>query len=496
KKNGSPSRENSASLQSDLEGDLLQTELTSPNKTADVPRGHFKPQSPAFRGKEAATDVYGEVPAYVPHFSLHNSTETPRSLARSKSFHYGSVAATPCYTRRGDEDPSVESQDLKNPAGNSEQPTSELFVKNSEALSVCPDAALTLTKEQHNKHLNKAKKRIMRKLSLSMEQQSRLRSLNDVKLDGTSTDQQGQRIPEQKNVCFNRYENIPQKSDCRSLKFSDSHVPTWSPEHKLPKNVDNCPKEHIAGQPKSPLRLIASAIKRSFIEPRMPPLESLKKGQDTHAKTPLESTRLNSPHTFVRAVNLRISKYHGEYDWPLQEPNKLGSAEQRLLIRSSERPNFPSSPKEEYDTDTSFPVYNVHSSNSKNPYKTDSASYTHMEDVPTLLEKFTLKENLWKSTGDDLCNHNQKNNLYSSLRLRDKSAEGVSVPRNSIRNLFSNFRNKVDDRDDKPIQRPLPSCTIFDVDEVLNNSSNGDYAGKQSVALTICKAIWKHTFWG
>lgn len=470
----------------------------SPNKTADIPRGHFKPQSPAFQGKKAATDVYGEIPAYVPHFSFHNSTEAPHSLARSKSFHYGSVAATPCYTRHRDEDPNVERQNLKNPAGNSEQPSSELFVKNSETFSVCPDAGdkttLTLTKEQHDKHLNKAKKRIMRKLSLSMEQQSKLQALNDVKLDGASTDQQGQGIPEQKNACFNRYENISQKSDSQSLKFSDSHVPTWSPEHKLPKNVDNCPKEHIAGQPKSPLRLIASAIKRSLIEPRMPPPETLKKGQDTHAKPPLESRFLNSPHTFVRAVSLRISKYHGEYDLPLQEPNQLGSAEKRLQIKSSERPNFPSRPKEEYDTVTSFPVYSVHSSSSKNPFKTDSASYTHMEDVPTLLEKFTLKENLWKSSGDDLCNHNQKNNLYSSPRLRDKSADGVPVQRNNIRNLFNNFRNKVDDRDDKPLLRP--SCTIFDVDEVLNNSSYGDYAGKQNVALSICKGIWKCAFGG
>ncbi|XP_066475296.1 F-actin-monooxygenase MICAL2-like [Tiliqua scincoides] len=484
KKNEPSSRE---SIQSDLEDDLFQTELTSPNKIANAPRGHFKLQSPAFQRKEKATDVYGEIPTYVPHFSLHNSTDIYHPLVRSKTFHYGSVAATPYYTKRGDEDPGVKKQDVKKPTVNSEQLTSGLFIKNSETFSVKPDAGdgttSTSTKEQHDKHLNKAKKKIMRKLSLTMEQQSNLLSLNDVKLVGTSTEQQGQGIPEQKNVYFNRYGNIPKKPDRRSLKFSDNHLPILSPEPKFPKNAGNCPKEHITGLPKTPLRLIASAIKRSLIEPLMPPPEGLKKGQDTHAKSPSESTFLNCPHTFVRSVSLRNSKNQGEYDLQLQEPKKLGSAEKGLQIRSSERSNFPSNPKADHDTHTSFPVYSVHSSSSKNPYKTEYASYTHMDDVPTLLEKFTLKENLWKSTRGDLCSHNQKNNHYSSLRLGNKSPDGGPVQRNNIRNLFSNFRNKLDDRDDKPFLVPMPSCTIFDVDKVLTNSSNGDYVGSEHLPV-------------
>lgn len=460
---------------------LHSLQLTSANKIANDPRGHFKLKSPAFQRKKN-TDVYGEFPSYIPHFSCHNSSDTYHPLARSKTFHYR-MAATPSYTKYRNEDTSVRNQDLKNPTVNSVQLTSGLFVKNSETFSVSPDAGdrytSTSTKEQQDKQLNKAKKKIMRKLSLTMEQQSNLLPLSDVKLDGTSTEQQRKGIQEQKNVYLNRYENIPPKSDYRSLTFSSNHLPIWSPEPTLPKNVDNCPKEHIAGPPKSPLRLFASTIKRSLVERHMLPPEGLKKGQDSLAKVPSESSFLKFPHTLVRSASLRNSKNHGIYDLQLQKPNKLDSAEKGLQIRNSERSNFPRSPKAEHDTDRFFPVYSVHSSSSKNPYKTKYTSYTHMDDVPTLLEKFTLKENLWKSTKDDLCSHNQKYHLYSSLRLRNKSDDGGPIPRNNIRNLFSNFRKKLDDRDDKPVQ----SCTIFDVDEVRNNSSNGDYVGKQSVAF-------------
>ncbi|XP_053101043.1 F-actin-monooxygenase MICAL2 [Hemicordylus capensis] len=481
KKIGPSSKNSYANIQSDFEDDLFQTELTSPNKIPEISSGDFKSHSTAFQRKGEATDVPGEIPSYVPHFSFHNSTDSC-PLTRSKSFHYSNMASTPSYTEHGSGEYSIEDQYLENRTLNREQLTLGLFIKNSDTSSANRDEgdkmASTSTKEQHDRHLNKAKNKIIRKLTLSMEQQSKLRSLSDAKLDGTRTEQQGQGMHEQKNAYFNRYENIPKKSSCcRSLKFSDNHSPILSPELKLAKNVDNGPKEHMAGQPKSPLRLIASAIKRSIIEPLIPPPEGLKNSQDTHAKLPSENTFFSFPHTFVHSVRLRNSKNHGECDLQMQEPR----AGKRL---DSDRSNFSSSLRQEYDTGASFPVYSMH----KSSCKTEDVFNTNVDDVPTLLEKFTLKENLWKSSRDDLYGCNQKNNLYSSLRLRNKSTDAIldnHVQRNNIWNLFGNVRNKADDRDKNLFLMPVPSSTIFDVDEVLRNSSNGEYVGSEPVRKQV-----------
>ncbi|XP_061466411.1 F-actin-monooxygenase MICAL2 isoform X4 [Rhineura floridana] len=485
KKSGSYSKDTSDSLQSCFKDDLSQTELTYPDKIPEIMREHFKPHSPAFQMKGKNRDKPEEIPSYVPHYSLYNCTRS-YPLAHSESTCHVDLTSSTTYPKLAREDYKNEDQHLGNWTVNSEQLTSRLLIKNSDACSVNPDEGDKTANKQHDKHFNKAKNKIMRKLTLSMEQQSKLLALNDAELHGPRTEQEGQGIPEQKNAYFNRYENIPKQSSCgKSQKFSDNCLPVLSSEHKPPKNVDHCPKENTAAQPKSPLRLIANAIKKSIIEPLISPPEGLKKNQDMHAKLPSETTFFNFPHVLARSVSLRNSKSHGDYNVQMQELSVLGNVEKGLGMRSSDMFHFSNSRREECSCDdkgTSFPVHSVHSSPSKSPHKPVYSSCTNTDDVPTLLEKFTLKENFWKSAKDDLRAHNKKNIHYSSLRHRNKIADAVldgPEQRNNVWNLFSSVRNKIDDR----LKNPVSPCTIFDVDEVLNNSSKGEHLGSEHLPV-------------
>nr|XP_034974835.1 F-actin-monooxygenase MICAL2 isoform X6 [Zootoca vivipara] len=481
KKNGSSSKDTSACVQSDFKDEVFQTELTSPDKSPEITRGHFKLHSPAFQRKGKARDKASEIASYVPHYSLHNCPDS-FPLAHSKSTCHVDQTPALSYPQLEGKDYRTEDAHLGNWVMNSEPLISQLYAKNSGVSPADPDDGDKNAKEQHDRHLNKAKNKIMRRLSLSMEQKPRRVALDDAELDITRTEHDCQGIPDQKNAYFNRYENIPKQSSCgQSQKFSDNHPPVLSPGQTLSKNVGDCPKEHTATQPKSPLRLIAKAIKKSIIEPLTSPPAGLKKAQDTHAKFPLESTFFNFPQALVRSASLRCSKNYGDYNVQTQELSLLDDADKRLGTRSSDESHFSSSPREEYscvDKGTSFPVYSAHSSPSQSLHKPEHSSSTNADDVPTLLERFTLKENLWKSARDEWCAHNQKNTRYSSLRHRNKHADAVldgPEQRNNVWNLFSSFRNKVDVK----AKSPVSPCTIFDVDEVLNSSSKGEYLGSE-----------------
>uniref|UniRef100_A0A8D0GBT2 Microtubule associated monooxygenase, calponin and LIM domain containing 2 n=1 Tax=Sphenodon punctatus TaxID=8508 RepID=A0A8D0GBT2_SPHPU len=462
KKSGLSSKESSAGFQNVFEEDLSHSQLMSHNKPTGIKTGHFKSWSPVLQRKGKNIDSPEEIPSYIPHHPFEDSTkEYP--LAHSKSYPGETLTSTPSYKMHRDEEEGE--RDLENWNANDKEHTPETRAcsrRNTVLTSLDSEekgkSHPRSQKEQTDQQLNDAKSKIMRKLTLSIEQKAELLNMNGADLDQTKKEHQSKGISELKDADCNRRKNTLKQSHLSiSSPFANSALPTLSVDQKIiPNNSDNTPREHVAGQPKSSLRLIANVIKRSILDPLISNPEGIKKNMDVKAKPTSEHTFSNFPNTYGHTVNLRKGKSCKEHDVQPQGSNVLDSTRKDLdtgICTANLESSFSSSLKEKSSCDnseTSFPVYSLHTSPSKNASKPETSSYTKMDDVPKLLEKFTLKEKPRKFLMDDLCIRNQKNILYSSLRLRKKTSEarlGDPEQRNDIWTLFSNLRNKGDDRD-------------------------------------------------
>ncbi|XP_039196257.1 F-actin-monooxygenase MICAL2 isoform X5 [Crotalus tigris] len=472
KKSGSSSKDASASLQQEFEESCFKTELTYPNSVPET-KAHFQPHSAEFHSTEKATNEPEQIPFYIPHHCCVDSYP----VARSQSLSHADWATIPSCLKPGVNQCGTNEQYLGNEAVNNQQLTSRLFTKNSDTSSINLDEgdkiASEPAKEQQDRPLNKVKSKIMRKLTLSMERQARARALRNSQPEEARIAHQDQGLPGPKNPYFTRDEHIAkQPSYVRSPEFSDNLLPVWDPEQQCPKYGDKCPKRCIAAQPKLSLKLMANVIRKSILEGR-------EKSQDVHTKCPLENT-FNFSHNLAHLDNWKNTKYQEDSSAQMQELIMLNNTEQVLEPRSSVISNFSSSVEDfRFDDKSYFPKYDVHPRSSNNIHR--GHSYSNKVDVPTLLERFTLKENARKSYID--CN--QKNMLHPSLRHKSKSDNSIlddPVERNKVWNLFSNLRNKEDDSIKSPLLMPAMSpTTIFDVDKVLSNSSKGEYLGSEGL---------------
>uniref|UniRef100_A0A8C3HSV8 BMERB domain-containing protein n=1 Tax=Chrysemys picta bellii TaxID=8478 RepID=A0A8C3HSV8_CHRPI len=307
-------------------------------------------------------------------------------------------------------------------------------------------------KEQPDLEINEIKKQIRNKLMLGAEQQSKLLDLNNADLGGTKPEHQSQRmleISEWKDVDGNRGKNIFKQSSLSvPLPFANDALPTLSADTKdIPKSPDSSVEEHLSSQPKSPLKLIANAIKRSILEPLVSHPESIKKNPDSKANPTSEHTFFNSPNTFGHSVRLKNSNGNREHDVQPQESNGL---ETRSSVTNP--PSLSCSLEEKSSCDSTevlLPVYSLHTGPSKAAVKPENSSGAKTEDVPRLLENFTLKETPLRASTDDLCICNQKNLPFSSLSLKNKTSEDIlgDPAQINICSLFSNLRNKVNERE-------------------------------------------------
>uniref|UniRef100_A0A452H4U3 BMERB domain-containing protein n=1 Tax=Gopherus agassizii TaxID=38772 RepID=A0A452H4U3_9SAUR len=372
-------------------------QLTSHSKPPEVARGLFKPYIPVFQRKAKAKETPEEICRYMPHHPLQNSNlnESEECTTRTRAFNRKNIDLSSVYTEKKDE-------------------------RNPRQLKVQPDL-----------EINEIKKQIRNKLMLGAEQQSKLLDLDNADLGGTKPEHQSQRIL-----------SVP-------LPFANDALPTSSAETKdIPKSLDSSVEEHLSSQPKSPLRLIASAIKRSILEPLVSHPESIKKSTDSKANPTSEHTFFNSPNMSGCSVHLRNSNGNRKHDVQPQESNRL---ETRSSVTNP--PSLSCSHEEKSSCDSTkvlFPVYSLHTGPSKAAVKPENSSGAKTEDVPRLLENFTLKETPQRASTDDLCICNQKNLLFSSLSLKNKTSEdilGNPAQMNDICALFSNLRNEVNERE-------------------------------------------------
>ncbi|KFO78341.1 MICAL C-terminal-like, partial [Cuculus canorus] len=185
-------------------------------------------------------------------------------------------------------------------------------------------------------------------------------------------------------------------------------------------------REHTAGRPKSPLRVIANAIKRSILEPLTSSPEGLKQDSESKVKASSEQAIFifptpgyslsqrnsnNNKANNTKTQELRVRELAGEHlgnRSPVSNPPHFSVGSEKKALRNCSE-------------EVSFPVYNPHTRSSKATNTPQKSSCTRMEDVPGLLEKFTFKETLPGAPTDDRLIWNS---FVSSLPFRkDNSPE-------------------------------------------------------------------------
>ncbi|KGL75347.1 MICAL C-terminal-like, partial [Tinamus guttatus] len=238
-------------------------------------------------------------------------------------------------------------------------------------------------------------------------------------------------------------------------------------------------KERMAGQPRSPLRLIASAIKRSLLDPLSSPAEGLKQNSDSKAKASAEQTFFSFPNTHGHSLS-QLNNNRASNTQP--QELKLGKQAAEYLGNKSLNPSNSSVVSEEISPQdgtqkAAFPVYSPHSMPSMMAGKPQKSPCTpRMEDVPGLLEKFTFKEIPPQAPMDDpfVCNEtclpvsppeHKKNPSKDSL---DDSAQ-----KNTLAMFFDRLRSKINERERSSFMSSLPFTKDRSPGDRLSYSSTG-----------------------
>nr|XP_055173574.1 F-actin-monooxygenase MICAL2 isoform X3 [Nyctereutes procyonoides] len=206
--------------------------------------------------------------------------------------------------------------------------------------------------------------------------------------------------------------------------------------------------------PKSPLRLIANAIRRS-LEPLLPTSEGGRKALARPESKALPASQPSQPHACTRSFSLR--KTSSNKDCNQQSPGKDSASRASAFFSlgsspaKAAQPSYPSPPD---------PVHRTHSLPTR-PSKVFPALMSppchKIDDVPALLEKVSLQE-----TFPDASRVPKKRiSLFSSLKLKDKSCESSlqeSKQRKDLQDLFSAPKGKGEPVDNALAQPRHSTC--------------------------------------
>ncbi|KAM6134305.1 F-actin-monooxygenase MICAL2 [Phoenicopterus ruber ruber] len=464
KKPGLHGKDSSASCQSGPGEDHSQTQLASYKKPPEVTRGHFKAYSPVFQRKEKAREMPEDIHLYVPHHPFQSST---RGSPRTPSGN-GTLAAD--FSEPEDTDSDAGTYTAQSWKEKKQKYTSEPedFNSKTEVLSSLglkeKDGKYTRRPEEKlEQELKEAKKRLV----LCTQQRPLSYDSNRTDLGGTSPGYRNKGVlwTSEEKVADWRKDVFKLSSWPVPLLFADDAPPALPVDTKdALRSPDAVAREHAAGQPKSPLRLIANAIKRSILEPLTSSPEGPKQDSDSKVKASSEQAFFRFPTTpsyslsqrnsnnnsanSTQPQELKVGEWAGEYlgnRTPLSNPSHFS-------VGSEER-----SPRD-HSEEVSFPVYSPHTRPSKTTSIPQKSYCTRMEDVPGLLEKFTFKETPPGAHMDDIFICNEKYLPLSSPEPKNTSKDNLddSAQKGSLGSLFDRLRSKVCDREGNSFMSSLP----------------------------------------
>ncbi|KAM6394376.1 F-actin-monooxygenase MICAL2 isoform 15-T46 [Pluvialis apricaria] len=485
KKPGLHWKDSSASCQSGPGEDHSQTQLASYKKPPEVTRGHFKPYSPVFQRKEKAREMPEDICLYVPHCPFQSSTRgSPQNSP-------GNGTLTADFSEPDDIDGDIGTSTAQGWKEKTQKYTSEPedFNRKTKILSSLDlkerdDKNTRHPEEKLEQELKEAKKRLV----LRTQQRCTAVVLNSydsngVDLGETSLGCRNKGVmgtSEEKDA--NRRKDVFKVSGCPTPHlFADDAQPALAADTKdALRCTDAVAREHTAGQPKSPLRLIANVIKRSILEPLTSSPEGLKQDSDSKVKASSEQGFFSFPSTpgyslgqrnsnnnrinNTQPQELKVREWAGEYlgnGSPLSNPSHFSVGSQKRSLR-------------DYSEKVSFPVYNPHTSPSKTTSIPQKSSCTRMEDVPGLLEKFTFKDTALEGPTDDIFICKEKY-LLSSPEPKNTSKDNLddSAQKGSLGSLFGRLRSKVWDREGNSFVSSLPFTKDCSPEDRLHYPSTG-----------------------
>nr|XP_045000884.1 F-actin-monooxygenase MICAL2 isoform X6 [Jaculus jaculus] len=265
----------------------------------------------------------------------------------------------------------------------------------------------------------------LKRLVLTQEQKSMLLDWNDANPE---------KMPSKTGEPFSRESHVltpgqPLTTSQGAKKTLPGQPEAWE-ERRSP--AARAPGERSVPPPKSPLRLIANAIRRSL-------LPSSEGGKKACPKPESKTLSPGQPHAPTRSFSLR--KLSPSKDGDQQSPGRLMTKKASAFF-SLASPTARTCP----DVDLSLPDPSFRTRSLPNrPSKMSPAlaflPSSKVEDVPTLLEKVSLQETLPDASKVP----KRKPSIFSSLGFKDKSFESLlrePKQRKDIGNLFSSLKGK------------------------------------------------------
>nr|XP_037855619.1 F-actin-monooxygenase MICAL2 isoform X4 [Chlorocebus sabaeus] len=413
-RSSSPPSSSSASVSEHAPDGSSPPQMTASEPLSQVSRGHASPPTPTFQRRAIAQGAPREIPLYLPHHPKPEWAEyclvSPGEDSLSGPVEMTSDECQPAEAPLGDigsnhRDPHpIWGKDRNWPGQELSPLAGEDWGKGSTGAGKEEEGGPVLAKEKLG----------LKKLVLTQEQKTMLLDWNDS-------------IPE--SVHLKTGEQLSQKSaeNDRRGRVLKSVRPLLLPraareplptqrgaQEKMRTPAEQAQGERSVPPPKSPLRLIANAIRRSL----EPLLSNSEGGKKAWAK---QESKTLPTQACTRSSSLRKTNSNKDRDQHSPGRNRPSAfSPPDPVLRTHSLPNRPSK---------IFPALR-------------SPPCSKIEDVPTLLEKVSLQETLPDASKPP----KKRISLFSSLRLNDKSFESFlqeSRQRKDIRDLFGSPKTKV-----------------------------------------------------
>ncbi|RMB97911.1 hypothetical protein DUI87_25389 [Hirundo rustica rustica] len=447
KKPGLHGKDSSASCQSGAAEEHSQTQLASYKRTTEIPRGPFKPCSPVFQRKGKAREVSEDTHCYVPHSPFQSSTTGPSLTPLGN----GTLAADFHEPEDPDRDTGTHSAwDWKEKTWkyNSEPGHFNRKTKTLSSLDLKEKDGKNTRHpgEKLEQELKEAKQR----LGLRNKQQP-LNGSNRTDSGGSSPGHGNNGALEKKDAGWRK-----ERSGCPGpLLLVDGAPPTPSVDTKDALRIaDVVSREHAAGQPKSPLRLIANVIKRSIWEPLTSAPEGIKQDSDSKVKASSEQAFFSFPSTPGYSLSQRNRNNNNTQSQDTKVREWAGKyVGDESAYSNLSRPSVGSEgiSLRDYREEVSFTPYRL----SKTTHIPQKPACTRMEEVPGLLEKFTFEDSPLGAPMDEICIRKKKSTLLSSAEPKSSFKDSLddSAQKGS---LFNRMRSKACEREQNSLVSSLP----------------------------------------